>query len=181
VVDQLPRCAASQFQPVAEAEMAAESSPSQRPGRLQAKIVSREEAGSVTWYTIEVRYDGTQRDCCKRYSDFVQFNKYLRTRLPCHKDKLPELPSSGVVGLRHKLDLGTFNHRRQVSLEQFLETAVQIAGEQPVRRFLLNPATSDNFSPQHLPEIARNCVSGHKKEHPAAETSAKLAAASGGC
>jgi len=181
MVDQLPTCAASQLQPVAEAEMAAENVPGQRPGRLQANIISREEDGSVTWYTIKVRYDGTERDCRKRYSDFVRFNNYLRTRLPCHKDMLPELPSSGRVGLRHKLDLGTFNHRRQVGLEQFLETAVQIVGEQPVRRFLLNPTTSDNFSSQHLPDIARGSASKDKNGHLAAEASAKLAAASGGC
>jgi len=181
VVDQLPTRATSEQKLVVEAEQATEGALGQRLGRLQAKIVAREEIGSVTWYTIKVRYDGIEKDCRKRYNDFVQFDKYLRTWFPCLKDMLPEIPSSGRVGLRHKLDLGTFNHRRQAGLERFLEIAVQTAGEQPVRRFLLNTTASDNIAPEHPADAGKDSATEHKQSDSSQDLSAKVAAARGGC
>mmetsp|Transcript_98140 Transcript_98140/g.246062 ORF Transcript_98140/g.246062 Transcript_98140/m.246062 type:complete len:314 (-) Transcript_98140:45-986(-) len=107
-----------------------------RLGRLVANIVTRKEIDKLTWYSIEFKYDGVEKVCHKRYKDFVEFDRVMRQQYPALCSCLPQLPPSGVVGLRHKLDLGSFNHRRQIGLQQYLDLAIERAGEQPVRRFL---------------------------------------------
>jgi len=181
MVDQLPSRATLQPQVLAKADPEVEGTSGLRPGRLQAKIVAREEVDSVTWYKIRVEYDGTERECCKRYNDFMQFDKHLRQWLPCLNDMLPQIPSSGRIGLRHKLDLGTFNDRRQAGLEGFLDAAARVAGERPVRRFLLDGVTSGNLSPEYFAEVSKDGIPEVVVSEPTADMSAHPAAARGGC
>jgi len=107
-----------------------------RPGRLEAIIASRKDIDKLTWYVIELSYDGVQKVCHKRYNDFVEFDRIMRQQYPALGSCLLDLPPSGVVGLRHKLDIGNFNNSRQRSLQRYLDVAIELAGEQPVRRFL---------------------------------------------
>mmetsp|Transcript_48035 Transcript_48035/g.126732 ORF Transcript_48035/g.126732 Transcript_48035/m.126732 type:complete len:220 (-) Transcript_48035:360-1019(-) len=107
-------------------------------GRWQATITSRQVIDSITWYRIQVLYNGVESTCHKRYSDFAELDRRLRLRFPCPKGVLVDLPQGGCVGLRHRLDLGTFNERRQDRLQQYLDKAVQVAGKSLLQCFFLS-------------------------------------------
>jgi len=90
----------------------------QMPDSLEASIINREDKNGVTWYKLKL-FDGVEeRYFNKRFSDFQELDVALRI------DGInpPTLPSSGMVGLgiRHRLNLGSFNEDRQRDLERYL-------------------------------------------------------------
>jgi len=87
----------------------------------RATIQSRQDIDGVTWYSIRV-WDGTG-GCLyhKRYNDFKEFDSRMRAEGSVAAQILPELPSSGTLGLRHKFDVGDFNEKRQEGLQKWLD------------------------------------------------------------
>merc|ERR1740121_394555 len=70
------------------------------------------------WYSIRLRDRGQIRYLHKRYTDFRALHEQLAEVWP---RALPRLPPQGLVGMRHRLDIGKFNERRQCGLQSYLE------------------------------------------------------------
>jgi len=85
---------------------------------VQVDITGEEKVGQVTYYTISVQEGSRGWTVSRRYNDFVALNEDLIGEGLERK----ELPSKGLMGLRHRLNLGTFNAERRVDLEQYLKT-----------------------------------------------------------
>jgi hypothetical protein len=90
---------------------------------VQVDIVSAKQHGSVTLYDIEVR-DGDQRwTILKRYSEFLKLDRDLLVERSGGHNGLTreELPSKGMMGFRHRFNIGSFNTDRQAALERYLK------------------------------------------------------------
>lgn len=100
----------------------------ERAPLLKIKILSswRTDDG-VVWYNIEVRDRNNVQFLHKCYSDFVALHRALQACECRHKlysayfEALPELPPPGLIGFRHRFNIGHFNQRRQFGLQQYLE------------------------------------------------------------
>merc|ERR1711966_282022 len=69
------------------------------------------------WYKIRL-FDGLEeRFYSKRFTDFQELDLALKSS----GFSPPYLPTSGLLGLRHRLDLGGFNDTRQLNLERYLQ------------------------------------------------------------
>lgn len=92
---------------------------------VQCSIVSSEVVEGRTAYTISVEREGRQRALVRRhYTDFLALDKEetVQGLLP---ESRPTLPPKGRLGLRHRLDLGSFNEKRRKGLQQYLEQLLQ--------------------------------------------------------
>jgi len=104
---------------------------------MSARIVHRDDRAGVTWYTIRF-FDGVSESLhVKRYSDCRRFDLVLRNSLVLSK-VLPPLPSPGILGLRHMLDIGDFNDRRQHGLQRWLDAILKNVKIPLVREFLID-------------------------------------------
>lgn len=83
-------------------------------------LSSRMAEKDVMWYSIKVRDHGTTWFLHKRYSDFKALDDSLQV-LTWAGVVLPELPPPGLIGLRHRLNIGDFNARRRFGLQQYIE------------------------------------------------------------
>mmetsp|Transcript_106032 Transcript_106032/g.299775 ORF Transcript_106032/g.299775 Transcript_106032/m.299775 type:complete len:298 (-) Transcript_106032:61-954(-) len=87
---------------------------------VTARIIGEETdtavAKFVTFYTVSINDDGRQWTVAKRYRDFYDLDRQLQggelSRL--------ELPEKGFFGLRHRLNIGSFNEQRQMGLNLYL-------------------------------------------------------------
>jgi len=116
-----------------------------------ASIISSRDMQGTTWYLLRVRECGQERFFLKRYRDFAALDSALRARRWGSQDGhvLPRLPDRGLFGLRHALDIGNFNARRQQRLQEYVSVLVS-----QVRRFSEEPAL-DGFFGTHAPGKAR--------------------------
>eukprot|EP00419_Tripos_fusus_P023647 CAMPEP_0172727092 /NCGR_PEP_ID=MMETSP1074-20121228/91485_1 /TAXON_ID=2916 /ORGANISM="Ceratium fusus, Strain PA161109" /LENGTH=297 /DNA_ID=CAMNT_0013554207 /DNA_START=47 /DNA_END=940 /DNA_ORIENTATION=- len=74
----------------------------------------------VTFYHISVSdvASGIQWDVRKRYNDFRKLDRKLR----CNGELSPiDLPSKGLMGFRHRLNIGDFNEQRLTGLRTYLD------------------------------------------------------------
>lgn len=108
--------------------------------------------GNTTWYLVRVEEVGPDsvdvRMFFKRYSDFADLHQSLhasarwdfdtassvvmppvtnfllppRNMMNKSEFVLPKLPTKGIFGLRHKLELGSFNANRLAALRNYLAT-----------------------------------------------------------
>lgn len=102
--------------------------PLPRPALVVEIVASRKAEDGVTWYGVRVREDGERRFLHRRYTDFCALHEELT--LACHSAsalKLPGLPPAGLIGFRHRLNLGRFNDKRQCGLQHYLEDLVRQA------------------------------------------------------
>merc|ERR1719253_398457 len=58
----------------------------------------------------------------KRYKDFVKLDRDLSVHSVLLRQKLPP---KGLIGFRHRYDLGNFNKDRQFALDSYLKTLVR--------------------------------------------------------
>jgi hypothetical protein len=88
-----------------------------------AKVESEEEVASVTYYTIKVTRDSSDIVHKKRYNDFLEFDKLVRSKSALREvlSAMPQLPNTGVFGVRHALGLGDFNKRRREGLQTYID------------------------------------------------------------
>lgn len=156
MADQLPGAANSspvRTTPATQPTAVAEAS---RPGvssGAKATIESRQDIDGVTWYRIRL-WDGTDETFHqKRYNDFKEFDTQLRAKGTIAAQVLPELPKGGTLGLRHKLDVGTFNEKRQDGLQKWLEALTRNLKLATVQDFFL--ARSGSKAPtMQEPQVA---------------------------
>merc|ERR1712194_838844 len=87
------------------------------------KIESEEEVANVTYYTIKVTRDCSDTVHKKRYSEFLEFDKLVRSKSALREvlKAMPQLPNSGVFGVRHALGLRDFNKRRREGLQTYID------------------------------------------------------------
>lgn len=129
-------------------------SPRLRQKRLPpavASVISSRDMQGTTWYLLRVRECGQERFFLKRYRDFVALDGALRV---AHRSgrgglALPRLPERGLFGLRHSLDIGNFNAKRQQGLQDYVSS---LAAQ--VQRFSEEPAL-EGFFGAHAPGKAR--------------------------
>jgi hypothetical protein len=90
--------------------------------REKAVLVSSREKSGRTWYLFRIYDNGEERLFLKRYSDFKRLHASLldEASLSRRNRPVPELPESGLFGLRQKLDLGDFKARRQSALQRYV-------------------------------------------------------------
>lgn len=106
---------------------------------LQAQILSREDIGGTTWYSVQVNVGDEQRLYKKRFNDFKGLHRELQrshVRL-----QLPEMPKTGKLGLRHQLNVGHFNEERQATLQTYLDNVmaqIQTLGAEPALALFFN-------------------------------------------
>lgn len=129
-------------------------SPCGRPKKAPpavASVISSRDMQGTTWYLLRVRECGQERFFLKRYRDFAALDTALRSAHRCGRSTLtlPRLPERGLFGLRHTLDIGRFNLKRQQGLQEY---AGALAAQ--VQRFSEEPAL-DNFFGAHAPGKAR--------------------------
>merc|ERR1712217_972878 len=62
-----------------------------------------------------------------RYTDFKSLHEELQQSTLESKLMLPDLPPPGLVGMRHRLNIGKFNHRRRCGLQSYLDTLLRQA------------------------------------------------------
>jgi len=88
-----------------------------------AKIDKEEEVASVTYYTIKVTRDGSDTVHRKRYNDFLEFDKLIRSKSDLKEvlSGMPPLPTTGVFGVRHALGLVDFHKRRRDGLQKYID------------------------------------------------------------
>jgi len=74
----------------------------------------------VTFYHISVSdiTSGLQWDVRKRYTDFWKLDRRLRGN---GELETIDLPSKGLVGFRHRLNIGEFNEKRLAGLSSYLD------------------------------------------------------------
>mmetsp|Transcript_34186 Transcript_34186/g.97121 ORF Transcript_34186/g.97121 Transcript_34186/m.97121 type:complete len:248 (-) Transcript_34186:98-841(-) len=88
--------------------------------RLTAEVRSSRSVAGVTWYHISV-FDGSRESHYeKRFRQFKAFDALMRRSAVLAKI-VPPLPSSGVLGLRHRLDISDFNDKRLDGLQVWLD------------------------------------------------------------
>lgn len=94
----------------------------------RATILKAEDDNGVTWYTIRLDSKEQVRTFHqKRFNHFQHLHGELKqVRLPF---PLPELPSAGIFGFRHRMDFGDFNSKRQEGLQNFLDNLLGNVGE----------------------------------------------------
>mmetsp|Transcript_39987 Transcript_39987/g.123319 ORF Transcript_39987/g.123319 Transcript_39987/m.123319 type:complete len:310 (+) Transcript_39987:85-1014(+) len=73
---------------------------------------------AITFYNIAVSEDEHQWIVQKRYSQFAKLDKQLRSSGELSR---LDLPSKGLFGLRHQLDICNFNNARQTGLNSYLD------------------------------------------------------------
>ncbi|CAK0799823.1 unnamed protein product, partial [Prorocentrum cordatum] len=82
-------------------------------------IKSRQDLNGITWYEVQVTEGSEERSYLKRYSDFRRLHEQLLAD-KAKVQEMPQLPTKGVLGVRHKLNLGNFNDKRQEDLQEYL-------------------------------------------------------------
>merc|ERR1719401_909296 len=92
---------------------------------IMAHISGSSWNGTTLLYDIEVDHDGCQWTARRRYTDFVELDKRILASGEMGPLGGNGIPGKGSFGLRHYLDLGGFNERRQVGLELYLEYLMQ--------------------------------------------------------
>ncbi|CAK0905289.1 unnamed protein product, partial [Prorocentrum cordatum] len=108
----------------------------------------------TTFYHIELSDPADTRTFTKRYSDFRALDKRLRKTSPALHRALPELPESGMFGLRHSLGLESFERRRREGLQAYLDVAAAELDEATLRAFLGAQRDSAPWPPGSAPPPA---------------------------
>jgi hypothetical protein len=94
---------------------------------VKISLISHREVANVTWYAFSVKEpQGEVRYYMKRYNDFTRLDDALReargaTRRKLRLDGLPDLPESGMFGLRQALNIGDFRSRRTEGLGKYAQ------------------------------------------------------------
>merc|ERR1719253_1971498 len=75
-------------------------------------------------YTIKETETSSEKtwNLKKRYKDFVKLDRDLDRHSVLLRQKLPP---KGLIGFRHRYDLGNFNKDRQFALDSYLKTLVR--------------------------------------------------------
>eukprot|EP00928_Gymnodinium_smaydae_P055201 TRINITY_DN38797_c0_g1_i1.p1 TRINITY_DN38797_c0_g1~~TRINITY_DN38797_c0_g1_i1.p1 ORF type:complete len:338 (-),score=57.51 TRINITY_DN38797_c0_g1_i1:87-1100(-) len=116
-------------------------------------------------------YDICVKDCEKfwtvrrRYSDFVRLDRNLfggASNEVDNQGKYPSqrlpLPPRGLLGVRHRLNLGAFNERRKVQLNEYLSSLTSqlkaVDGCPPLKDFL--EETNEKDAPEQVTQTAES-------------------------
>lgn len=123
---------------------------------LQVEITdSRWTGGCLTHTEYGVKVSDGNRNWTveKRYSDFVALDGLLR-EVPGYRR--PTLPQKGCLGIRHRLNIGDFNERRQQGLQQYLSDmagqVTTLADIPCLRDFFYKPGTIETGAPSFRPQ-----------------------------
>jgi len=107
-------------------------------------VLSSRAINGVTWYLLRVKERGEERVFIKRYADFQRLDRKLRKGVAAGEVviTIPHLPQKGVLGIRHRLDLGHFNADRLEGLRLYIEqliSQVQSLGDVSQLKNFLGP------------------------------------------
>merc|ERR1712232_913237 len=100
-----------------------------------ARIEAVNDNNTVTWYTIRLKTRDRETIHSKRFKDFQNFDKFLRSK-PTLARVLPQLPDAGLFGLRHKLGIGDFNEKGKMGLQVFLNALMEHVDHSDLESFL---------------------------------------------
>jgi hypothetical protein len=89
-------------------------------------VLSSRAISGVTWYLLRVKERSDERVFIKRYADFKRLDRKLRRGVAAGEVviSIPHLPQKGVLGIRHRLDLGHFNADRLEGLRLYIEQLI---------------------------------------------------------
>lgn len=88
-----------------------------------AQIESEDEVDKVTIYTIRVTRDSSDSVRKKKYNDFLEFDKLLRSKPDLREvlSAMPPLPKTGVLGVRHALGFKNYSKDRREGLQTYID------------------------------------------------------------
>lgn len=115
---------------------------------LQLQVAGTKVNSGTTYYVIKVSESGEQWSVEKRYKDFIALENTLDTS--AGKLLHMALPEKGMIGFRHKFNIGSFNDRRRECLEQYLlflsNQVSSVSSNGNLLRFLARPDASAAIS-----------------------------------
>lgn len=111
-------------------------------------VCSRDTKDGTTFYLLRVNDSDGERLFLKRYSDFQELDRALRVSVR-NPGALPELPETGVFGVRHYMNIGDFNEKRKQRLQEYANSVISQAQGSLDREPLLA-----RFFGRHAPDRA---------------------------
>lgn len=123
---------------------------------LKATILGSRAVSGHIEYLIRIDAEGQQWCVSRRYTDFERLHAEVEEPL---RSAVGPLPPKGALGIRHKLNIGGFNEKREAALQAYLSglsERVQHPGDLPAwRTFVTNADDADASagSPFHASDM----------------------------
>lgn len=131
---------------------------------LKLGISDSFDCGGVTQYYIEVEDAGNKWTIQKRFNDVIELDRQLASSGDLSR---LQLPTKGVLGIRHALNIGDFNQRRKIDLNAYLQHLswqVKHSADHPLLAAFLQVGVVD-VSQQHQ-GMAESSPSSARPAHP---------------